>query len=151
MADVFISWAIIFIFFWRKAVEISKILCKRYVIANFLETLQVNLCQKLLFLHQLTHNMTTHCSSNYKLWTEIVFDIQNNFCTQHVLPMFCKKKSFWPKFTCIISLFIIISKALLARITWWISRIQVLKIEPFATSEKCQLIDIHVLQCFLIV
>ena len=26
------------------------------------------------------------------LYTEI--DIQNNFCTQHVLPMFCKKKSF---------------------------------------------------------
>ena len=29
------------------------------------------------------------------LSTEIVFDIQNNFCTQHVLPMFCKKKSLW--------------------------------------------------------
>ena len=28
--------------------------------------LQVNLCQKLLFLHQLTHNMTTDCSLNYK-------------------------------------------------------------------------------------
>ena len=28
--------------------------------------LQVNLCQKLLFLHELTHNMTTHCSLNYK-------------------------------------------------------------------------------------
>ena len=27
--------------------------------------LQVNLCQKLLFLHQLTHNMTTDCSWNY--------------------------------------------------------------------------------------
>jgi hypothetical protein len=25
---------------------------------------------------------------------------QNNFCTQHVLPMFCKKKSFWQRFTC---------------------------------------------------
>ena len=31
---------------------------------------------------------------------EIVSDIQNNFCTQHVLPMFCKKKSFWQRFTC---------------------------------------------------
>ena len=29
------------------------------------------------------------------LCTEIVFDIQNNFCTQHVLPKFCKRKSFW--------------------------------------------------------
>ena len=28
------------------------------------------------------------------LCTEIVPDIQNNFCTQHVLPMFCKKKIF---------------------------------------------------------
>ena len=34
------------------------------------------------------------------LCTEIIFDIQNNFCTQLVLPMFCKKKSFWQKFTC---------------------------------------------------
>ena len=55
--------------------------------------------------------MTTDCSLNYKfnsklkpgeniLCTEIVSDIQNNFCTQHVLPMFCKKKSFWQRFTC---------------------------------------------------
>ena len=28
------------------------------------------------------------------LCTEIVFDIQNNCCTQHVLPMFFKRKSF---------------------------------------------------------
>ena len=34
------------------------------------------------------------------LCTEIVSEIQNNFCTQHVLPMFCKKRSFWQKFTC---------------------------------------------------
>ena len=36
------------------------------------------------------------------LCTEIVFDIQNNFCTQHVLPMFCKNKNFWQRFTCIL-------------------------------------------------
>ena len=30
---------------------------------------QVNLCQKLLFLHQLTHIMTTDCSLNYKFNT----------------------------------------------------------------------------------
>ena len=30
--------------------------------------------------------------------TEI--DIQNNFCTQNFLPIFCKKKSFWQRFTC---------------------------------------------------
>ena len=34
------------------------------------------------------------------LCTEIVFDIQNNFCTKYVLPMFCIKKSFWQRFTC---------------------------------------------------
>ena len=28
------------------------------------------------------------------LCREIDFDIRNNFCTQHVLPMFCKKKRF---------------------------------------------------------
>ena len=27
------------------------------------------------------------------LYTEIASDIQNNFCTQHFLPMFCKKKT----------------------------------------------------------
>ena len=30
---------------------------------------QVNLCQKLIFLHQLNHNMTTDCSLNYKFNT----------------------------------------------------------------------------------
>ena len=37
------------------------------MLINFLvqTLLQVNLCQKLLFLHQLTHNMTTDCSLNY--------------------------------------------------------------------------------------
>ena len=35
------------------------------------------------------------------LCTEIDFDIQNNLCTQHVLPMFCKNKSLWQRFTCI--------------------------------------------------
>ena len=28
-------------------------------------SVQVNLCQKLLFLHQLTHIMTTNCSLNF--------------------------------------------------------------------------------------
>ena len=32
--------------------------------------------------------------------TKNVSDIQNNISTQHVLPMFCKKKSFWQRFTC---------------------------------------------------
>ena len=67
-------------------------------------SVQVNLCQKLLFLPQLTHNMTTDCSLNYefstwkcqaqnmsrtcsvhKLFFVFVLTIQNNSCTQHVL------------------------------------------------------------------
>ena len=67
-------------------------------VEKILETLQVNLCQKLL--HQLTHNMSTDCSLNHKfkymkfpssehgesmLFTEIVSDIQNNLCKQQLL------------------------------------------------------------------
>ena len=58
--------------------------------------IQVNLFQKHLFLHQLTHDITKYCSwnyhENYKLRACCVhklcfcFDIQNNLCTQHVLP-----------------------------------------------------------------
>ena len=36
---------------------------------NQLHTVQVNLCQKHLFLHQLTHNMTTDCSLNHEFST----------------------------------------------------------------------------------
>ena len=46
----------------------------------FISLLQVNLFQKHLFLHQLTHNMTKDCSLNYQFsrtWKE------------HVLPIFC--------------------------------------------------------------
>ena len=39
--------------------------------------------------------------------TEIISDIQNNFCTQHVLPMFCKKKCFWQRLTCRIGFYIV--------------------------------------------
>ena len=44
-----------------------------FTTANFVCTtnmyVQVNLRQKLLYLHQLTHNMTTECSLNYKFNT----------------------------------------------------------------------------------
>ena len=73
----------------------------------FYSEVQANLCQKLTFLHQLIHNMTTDCLLNYKFntWTfqaqtwgeHVVY--RNGFCTQHVLPMFCKKKSIWQRFT----------------------------------------------------
>ena len=36
------------------------------------------------------------------LCTEIDLYLQNILCTQHVLPMFCKNKSFWQRFTFIV-------------------------------------------------
>ena len=48
---------------------------------NFLNL--VNLCQKHLFLYQLTHNMTTDCSLNYEFDTWKI-QAQNMLCTQIV-------------------------------------------------------------------
>ena len=52
-------------------------------IRNSLNAVQVNLCQKLLFLHQLTHNMTTDFSWNHHE------NYERRTCSDHVLPMFC--------------------------------------------------------------
>ena len=50
--------------------------------------IQVNLCQRVLFLHQLTHNMTTDCSLNYKFNT---WKFQAQTWGEHVLYIYC----FW--------------------------------------------------------
>ena len=101
--------------FWQSIIDVVERL------------LEVNLCQKLLFLQQLTHNMTTDCSihENSKLkpeenmlCTEIVSDIQNIFCTQHVLPMFCKKKSFLQRFTCTLLIPICVLTLVLVTLGW---------------------------------
>ena len=47
---------------------------------------QVNLCQKLLFLHQLTHNMTTDFSLNYSYNCNL--SSQNMLCTKIVFCIF---------------------------------------------------------------
>ena len=58
---------------------------------------QVNLCQKhLLFLHQLTHNMTTDCSLNYE-FSRRKLQVQNMLCTQIVFECKQKKMRTWPK------------------------------------------------------
>ena len=47
--------------------------------------------------YELRHQYMKILSSEHgekMLCTEIVYDIQNNFCSQHVLPMFCKNKNF---------------------------------------------------------
>ena len=74
------------------------------IVLNSSSMLQVNLCQKLLFFNQLTHNMTTDCSLNYKfstwklqaqntLRTCSVHKLfwmskqKNNLCKQHVMSL----------------------------------------------------------------
>ena len=47
----------------------DKIKKQKQVESDDVTYVQVNLCQKLLFLHQLTHNMTTDCSLNYNFNT----------------------------------------------------------------------------------
>ena len=51
---------------------------------------QVNLCQKLLFLHQLTHNMTTDCSLNYKFntWKSQAQNMGRTCCVQKLFLTF---------------------------------------------------------------
>ena len=86
--------------FWSKSR--SKYSCRLCLYIHiYYHLVLVNLCQKLLFLNQLTHTMMTDwslfmkiVSSEYlqnMLCTQLLFlfcfDIQNNFGTQHVLQM----------------------------------------------------------------
>ena len=92
---------------------------------------QVNLCQNLLFLHQLTHNAIwehivhwiMYKSNTWKFqaqtWGELVVNrncfwhseqFLNTTCSSHVL----QKKSFWQRFTCSYSYVVI----LLCYIVW---------------------------------
>ena len=54
---------------WGTKLTKTPILPNCQVPHGFFFGVQVNFCQKLLFLHQLTHNMTTDCSLNYKFNT----------------------------------------------------------------------------------
>ena len=49
---------------------------QKYGLYIFLAMVQVSICQNHLFLHQLTHNMTTDCSLNYEIRT-LKFQAQN--------------------------------------------------------------------------
>ena len=69
-------------------------LSKKFIPALWRTVVQVNLCQKLLFLHQLTHNMMTNCS----LFMKIVSSeyLQNMLCTQIVVfVLFWHSEQFW--------------------------------------------------------
>ena len=65
-----------------------------YFLKQHYRLIQVNLCQKQLFLHQLTHNMTKDCLLNHKFSTCCVHKLfwmskqtKNNLCTLHVLSL----------------------------------------------------------------
>ena len=118
--------------FWHFKLQCQLFeVCFQQYIARKVFMIQVNLCHELLFLHQLTlqydcrlfieftsssrlfieFTSSIHENSKLKpgedmLCTEIVSDINNNFCTQLVLPMFCKKQSFWQRFTCTVVFFL---------------------------------------------
>ena len=67
-------------------------------ILYFVFKIQVNLCQKHLFLHQLTHYMTTDCSLNYKFSTWKLQG-QNMLCAHIVFVLtfrtICVHNMFW--------------------------------------------------------
>ena len=76
----------------------SKVIITVVPPLTLLLSVQVNLYQKLLFLHQLTHNMTTDCSLNYNFntWkfqtqTCCVQKLFLTFRTIFVHNMFCEK------------------------------------------------------------
>ena len=68
-----------------------------------IDVVEVNLCQKLLFLHQLTHNMTKDCPLNYEFSTWKL-QAQNMLCTNfcHIVS-WCKisaSKKIYPYIYC---------------------------------------------------
>ena len=78
---------------------ILYLLCKTLYVSFFhpcfiLNLLQVNQLQKLLFLHQLTHNMTKACSLNYKFSTCSVHEnCKLRTCCAHKLFWMSKQKA----------------------------------------------------------
>ena len=68
-------------------------------------------------------------SSNSKT----VLNVRNNFCTQHVLPMFCKKKSFSQRFTCTVAFKTIKARCVRKFVKWPVAvyRIQIVPDSAF--------------------
>ena len=74
---------------WLDRNRITYFLICFHLFSHFLSRLQVNLCQKHLFLHQLTQNITKNCSWNYHEQSVVIWWVN-----------WCKNKSFWQRFTC---------------------------------------------------
>jgi hypothetical protein len=87
---------------WRAGFSQGNIhrVCLHYT--DITSLMQVNLCQKRLFLHQLTHDMTKDCSLNYQFSTRKL-QAQNMLGKQIVLNVKTKPKYnlllFWTPFT----------------------------------------------------
>ena len=64
------------------------LILKKNICTHNIIYVQVNLFQKFLFLHQLTHNMTKYCSLNYKFSTW-------KFQAQNMGRTCCVQKLFW--------------------------------------------------------
>ena len=59
-------------------------------VSSTMRLVQVNLCQKYLFSHQLTHNMTQDCSSIYKFntWKQQAQNMRRTCCAQKLFFVF---------------------------------------------------------------
>ena len=81
------NWAIVI----KILLRCRTLLCSFVASFGFgLLLVQVNLCQKLLFLHHLIHNMTTDCSLNYKFNT---WKFQAQTWGEHVVYRNCFRHS----------------------------------------------------------
>ena len=67
----------------------SVLFCSR-LYSEDIHCVQVNLCQKYLFSHQLTHNMTKDCSSIYKFntWKQQAQNMRRTCCAQKLFFVF---------------------------------------------------------------
>ena len=75
-----------FLFSPQKKIELSSTFS---LLVEKLRIVQVNLCQKFLFLHQLTHNMTTDCWLIYQFSTwKLQAQNMERTCSTHVFHMF---------------------------------------------------------------
>ena len=77
--------------FWKEIICTGKFLLEALIFAStnpqYDDRLFIELQVQYVKIPSSEHGENMLC-------TEIDFEIQNNLCTQHVLPMFCKNKSF---------------------------------------------------------
>ena len=93
------SWMLWFFPLWMLSFYLAcKVTAKMLELWKIFTTTGKSLSEALIFASTYPHSKLR--PGENMLCTEIASDIQNSFCTQHVLPMFYKKKSYWQRFTC---------------------------------------------------